>query len=124
MPIGEDTFALAPSGKAWNVEALHTPAVEAVDCSQTPDATKRATPNARTIDEMIAFANAEYPREDGRDWQASDILKNVVIAVKHAEDDEHDEPWRELVVVGIGRPYDRHEALGGAVRPSRARGGH
>ena len=54
---------------------------------------------------MIAFANAEYPREDGRDWQASDILKNVVIAVKHAEDDEHDEPWRELVVVGI--PGDR-----------------
>ena len=105
MPIGEDTFALAPSGKAWNVEALHTPAVEAVDCSQTPDATKRATPNARTIDEMIAFANAEYPRDDGRDWQASDILKNVVIAVKHAEDDEHDEPWRELVVVGI--PGDR-----------------
>ena len=105
MPIGEDYVRPGPSGKAWNVEALHTPAVEAVDCSQTPDATKRATPNARTIDEMIAFANAEYPREDGRDWQASDILKNVVIAVKHAEDDEHDEPWRELVVVGI--PGDR-----------------
>ena len=25
MAIGEDTFALAPSGKAWNVEALTTP---------------------------------------------------------------------------------------------------
>ena len=24
MAIGEDTFALAPSGKAWNVEALTT----------------------------------------------------------------------------------------------------
>lgn len=101
MPIGEDTFALAPSGKAWNVEALHTPEVEPVDASATPAATKRATPNARTIDEMVAFANAEYPREDGRDWAATDILKNVVVAVKHAEDDEHDEPWRELVVVGI-----------------------
>lgn len=105
MPIGEDTFALAPSGKAWNVEALHTPEVEPVDASATPGATKRATPNARTIDEMVAFANAEYPREDGRDWAATDILKNVVVAVKHAEDDEHDEPWRELVVVGI--PGDR-----------------
>lgn len=105
MPIGEDTFALAPSGKAWNVEALHTPEVEPIDASATPDATKRATPNARTIDEMVAFANAEYPREDGRDWAAADILKNVVVAVKHAEDDEHDEPWRELVVVGI--PGDR-----------------
>lgn len=105
MPIGEDTFALAPSGKAWNVEALHTPEVEPVDASATPAATKRATPNARTIDEMVAFANAEYPRKDGRDWAATDILKNVVVAVKHAEDDEHDEPWRELVVVGI--PGDR-----------------
>ena len=105
MPIGEDTFALAPSGKAWNVEALHTPEVEEIDASATPPATKRATPNARTIDEMVAFANAEYPREDGRDWAAADILKNVVVAVKHAEDDEHDEPWRELVVVGI--PGDR-----------------
>lgn len=105
MPIGEDTFALAPSGKAWNVEALHTPEVEPVDASATPAATKRATPNARTIDEMVAFANAEYPREDGRDWAATDILKNVVVAVKHAEDDGHDEPWRELVVVGI--PGDR-----------------
>lgn len=105
MPIGEDTFALAPSGKAWNVEALHTPEVEEIDASATPAATKRATPNARTIDEMVAFANAEYPREDGRDWAAADILKNVVVVVKHAEDDEHDEPWRELVVVGI--PGDR-----------------
>ena len=105
MPIGEDTFALAPSGKAWNVEALHTPEVEPVDASATPAATKRATPNARTIDEMVAFANAEYPREDGRDWAATDILKNVMVAVKHAEDDEHDEPWRELVIVGI--PGDR-----------------
>ena len=108
MPIGEDTFALAPSGKAWNVEALHTPEVEEIDASATPAATKRAPPNARTIDEMVAFANAEYPREDGRDWAAADILKNVVVAVKHAEDDEHDEPWRELVVVGIpgDRPID------------------
>mgnify|MGYP000105023379 FL=1 len=35
----------------------------------------------------------------------SDILKNVVIAVMHPQDDEHDEPWRELVVVGV--PGDR-----------------
>ncbi|PAU68322.1 prolyl-tRNA synthetase [Bifidobacterium criceti] len=105
MPIGEDTFALAPSGKAWNVEALHTPEVEAVDCSATPAAEKRATPNAKTIDEMVTFANETYPREDGRAWQASDILKNVVVAVRHAEDDDHDEPWRELIIVGI--PGDR-----------------
>lgn len=105
MPIGEDTFALAPSGKAWNVEALSTPEPPAVDCAATPAAANRATPNAGTIDEMVDYANARYPREDGRAWQAADILKNVVIAVKHAEDENHDEPWRELVVVGV--PGDR-----------------
>ena len=105
MAIGEDTFALAPSGKAWNVEALHTPHMPEVDCSATPAAQKRPTPNAGTIEEMVAFANANHPRSDGRDWQTGDILKNVVVAVKHAEDDNHDEPWRELVVVGV--PGDR-----------------
>lgn len=105
MPIGEDTFALAPSGKAWNVEALSTPEPPAVDCAATPAADKRTTPNAGAIDEMVDYANARYPREDGRAWQAADILKNVVIAVKHAEDENHDEPWRELVVVGV--PGDR-----------------
>lgn len=105
MPIGEDTFALAPSGKAWNVEALSTPEPPAVDCAATPAADKRATPNAGVIDEMVDYANTRYPREDGRAWQAADILKNVVIAVKHAEDENHDEPWRELVVVGV--PGDR-----------------
>ncbi|NMM94038.1 proline--tRNA ligase [Bifidobacterium oedipodis] len=105
MAIGEDTFALAPSGKAWNVEALTTPEVPEVDCSATPAATKRPTPDAGTIDQMVDYANANYPREDGRAWEASDILKNVVIAVKHAEDDKHDQPWRELVVVGV--PGDR-----------------
>ena len=105
MPIGEDTFALAPSGKAWNVEALHTPPVPDVDYSATPAATKRPTPNAASIDEMVAYANEHEPRKDGREWAATDILKNVVIVVKHAEDDTHDRPWRELVVVGV--PGDR-----------------
>ena len=54
---------------------------------------------------MVEFANANHPRSDGRDWQASDILKNVVIAVMHPQDEDHDEPWRELVVVGV--PGDR-----------------
>lgn len=54
---------------------------------------------------MIERANADHPRTDGREWQASDILKNVVITVKHPEDEEHDEPWREVIVVGV--PGDR-----------------
>lgn len=105
LAIGEDTFALAPSGKAWNVEALETPTPDEIDCSATPVATKRPTPDAGTIDQMVTYANANEKRTDGRDWAATDILKNVVIAVKHAEDDTHDEPWRELIVVGV--PGDR-----------------
>ena len=105
MAIGEDTFALAPSGKAWNVEALHTPELPEIDASDTPAAEKRPTPDAKTIEKMIERANADHPRADGREWQASDILKNVAITVKHAEDEDHDEPWREVVVVGV--PGDR-----------------
>lgn len=105
MPIGEDTFALAPSGKAWNVEALTTPELPEVDASNTPAASKEAAPDAKTIDNMIERANADHPRTDGREWQASDILKNVVITVKHPEDEKHDEPWREVIVVGV--PGDR-----------------
>ena len=105
MEIGEDTFAQSPSGKAWNVEALTTPEPKAIDFSNTPAAEKRPTPNAETIDQMVEFANANHPRSDGRAWEASDILKNVVIAVMHPQDDDHDEPWRELVVVGV--PGDR-----------------
>ena len=75
MPIGEDTFALAPSGKAWNVEAL------------------------------VTTANKLYPREDGREWTAADTLKTVAVTLLHAEDEDHDEPWREVVAVAL--PGDR-----------------
>lgn len=105
MAIGEDTFVQAPSGKAWNVEALTTPAPQDIDFSNTPAAERKDTPETGTIDGMIEQANARFARGDGRSWQGSDILKNVVIAVKHAEDDEHDKPWRELVVIGV--PGDR-----------------
>lgn len=105
MAIGEDTFARAPSGKAWNVEALTTPQQPEIDCSQTPAMTLRELPEAKSIDAMVSQCNALYPREDGREWTQADMLKNVVIAVKHAEDEEHDEPWREIVVVAL--PGDR-----------------
>lgn len=69
---------------------------------------------------MIERANADHPRTDGREWQASDILKNVVITVKHPEDEEHDEPWREVIVVGVpGEPYGGYEATGSPVRARR-----
>lgn len=105
MPIGEDTFALAPSGKAWNVEALTTPEPVAIDYSVTPAMQTLNTPDSTTIDTLVAQANALHPREDGRAWTAADTLKNVIVVVKHAEDDTHDKPWREVIAVAV--PGDR-----------------
>ncbi|WP_033507746.1 proline--tRNA ligase [Bifidobacterium pullorum] len=105
MPIGEDTFALAPSGKAWNVEALTTPEVPEVDCSATPAMVKRETPDSKTIEALVETANRLYPRADGREWTAADTLKTVAVTVLHAEDEDHDKPWREVVAVAV--PGDR-----------------
>ena len=105
MPIGEDTFALAPSGKAWNVEALTTPEVPEVDCSATPAMIKCETPDSKTIEALVETANRLYPREDGREWTAADTLKTVAVNVLHAEDEEHDKPWREVIAVAV--PGDR-----------------
>lgn len=105
MPIGEDTFALAPSGKAWNVEALTTPEIPAVDDSATPAMEKLDTPDSKTIEALVETANKLYPREDGREWTAADTLKTVAVTVLHAEDEDHDKPWREVIAVGV--PGDR-----------------
>ena len=105
MPIGEDTFALAPSGKAWNVEALTTPEVPEVDSAAVPAMVKRETPDSKTIEALVETANRLYPREDGREWTAADTLKTVAVTVLHAEDEEHDKPWREVIAVAV--PGDR-----------------
>ena len=105
MAIGEDTFALAPSGKAWNVEALHTPELPEIHASNTPAMETRETPDSKTIEALVDTANRLYPRGDGREWTAADTLKTVAITVMHAEDAEHDKPWREVVAVAV--PGDR-----------------
>ncbi len=109
LAIGEDTFALAPNGKAWNVEALTTPRPEDADFSSAPALQEMETPDSATIDSLVSQANALHPREDGRAWTAADTLKNLVIAVRHPEDARHDEPWREIVAVGV--PGDRQVDL-------------
>ena len=105
MAIGEDTFALAPSGKAWNVEALTTPELPAVDSSAVPAMESRETPDSKTIEDLVATANRLYPREDGREWTAADTLKTVAVTVLHPEDDDHEGPWREVIAVAL--PGDR-----------------
>lgn len=105
LPIGEDTYALSPAGNTWNVEALSTPTPEPVDFSSTPAASQVEVGQAKSIDRMVEVANAQFAREDGREWAASDILKNVAVTLIHPADSEHKEAWREVVVVGV--PGDR-----------------
>lgn len=105
LPIGEDTFALAPSGRAWNVEALSTPRSPDVEYGQTERMTCLSTPDSATIETVVSQANALHPRADGREWRACDTLKNLLIAVKHPEDGDHDRPWRQIVAIGV--PGDR-----------------
>ena len=97
-PIGEDTFVRSPGGYAANVEAVVTPVPESLPWDDAPAAHVEDTPDASTIDALVALANERYPRAD-RPWQASDTLKNVLFIVTQP-DGSH-----ELLVVGV--PGDR-----------------
>ncbi|KGM14133.1 proline--tRNA ligase [Cellulomonas bogoriensis] len=97
-PIGEDTFVRSAGGYAANVEAVTTPAPDAVPFDGLPEAHVERTPGTPTIQTLVDHANAHVPRPD-RPWQASDTLKNVVVALVQPDG------GRELVVVGV--PGDR-----------------
>lgn len=96
--IGEDTFVRTAGGYAANVEAFSVTPPKPVDYSQTASPVVFDSPDTPTIDSLVALANAQHPKESGS-WQASDTLKNVVLALTHPDD------TRELVIVGI--PGDR-----------------
>ena len=98
-PIGEDTFVRSAGGYAANVEAFTTLAPEPLPVEGLPAPEVRPTPDTPTIASLVALANERYPRADGREWRASDTLKNVVLALTHLDG------TRELVVVGL--PGDR-----------------
>ena len=70
MPIGEDTFALATFRQGMEWRPLSTWNYRKSMASTTPPS-KEASPDAKTIDNMIERANADHPRTDGREWQAS-----------------------------------------------------
>lgn len=102
LPIGEDTFAQSPAGRAWNVEALKTPALSDIDFSATPAPFDVATPDAGSINDIVAMLNAQAPRSD-RAWQAGDALKNIALTAHYP--DGH----AKLIVVGL--PGDREVDL-------------
>lgn len=111
--IGEDTFVRSAGGYAANAEAVKTPAPDPLPIEGQRQAVVYPTPDSTTIDALVTFANDEHPRED-RPWEASDTLKNVVVALTHPDD------TREVVVIGV--PGDREvdmKRLEAAVSPAR-----
>ncbi|MBK0422385.1 proline--tRNA ligase [Leucobacter sp. CSA2] len=101
--IGEDTFVRSAGGYAANVEAYQVPAPEALPIAGQPAAEVFDSPNTPTIETLVAHANAVLPRADGREWNAADTLKNIVLAITSPAGE------REVVVVGI--PGDRDADL-------------
>ncbi len=95
---GEDTFVRSPGGYAANIEAVAITAPPAVDATGVGPARPVDTPATGTIDELVAVANRDFPRQD-RAWTAADTLKNIVFKLVHPNGTS------ELLVVGL--PGDR-----------------
>jgi len=113
-PHGEDTFVRCEAtGYAANVEAVKVPAAPPLDASGTPLAQVHDTPDTPTIATLVAAANATQPRTDGREWVASDTLKNVIVMLAHPDG------TREPLAIGV--PGDRDvdaKRLAAAVAPA------
>jgi len=95
--IGEDSFVRSADGFAANVEAVRfqqSPTVTPFDQA----AEDHASPNTPTIASLVSFSNENHPKVNSS-WQASDTLKNVVLALIAGDGK------RRLVTVGI--PGDR-----------------
>ncbi|MCI5826334.1 MAG: proline--tRNA ligase [Arcanobacterium sp.] len=101
--IGEDTFVRSAGGYAANTEAVTTPPQPEQDFSNVPAPQVVDTPDAKTIEALVEVFNEQHPRAD-RPWQASDMLKNVVLVGIHPDGE------REVFAVGV--PGDREVDLG------------
>jgi prolyl-tRNA synthetase len=115
--VGEDTFVRCAScGYAANVEAVVTPAPEAIDASDAPACHVEDTPDTPTIDTLVDLSNSrpDLARED-RSWTAGDTLKNVVFMVTA--------PDGTRTPLAIGLPGDREvdvKRLEAALLPAEA----
>ncbi|MBW3084477.1 Proline--tRNA ligase [Austwickia sp. TVS 96-490-7B] len=102
-PNGEDTFVRCEgSDYAANVEAVVIPQAAALPAevvATTPARQLVSTPNAPSIDALVACLNATHPRTDGRPWSAADTLKHVVVMLRAGDG------TRTPLVVGL--PGDR-----------------
>jgi len=93
---GEDTFVRSPGGYAANVEAVRFTPADPVPFDGIPAAHVEDTPDAATIETLVAVANELFP-EAG--YTAADTLKNVVVMLVHPDG------TREPLVIGV--PGDR-----------------
>jgi prolyl-tRNA synthetase len=111
--VGEDTFVRCSNGDyAANTEAVTTPVPTALPWDDLPAAHVEDTPDTPTIETLVDFANANFPRP-GRSWTAADTLKNVVVTLVQPDG------AREPLVVGV--PGDRDvdaKRLEAAVSPA------
>ena len=97
---GEDTYVRCDScGYAANVEAVRVAAPDPVALDGLPAAHVEDTPDTPTIETLVASANANHPRADGRSWTAADTLKNVIVMLTHPDG------TREPLAIGL--PGDR-----------------
>ncbi|MDR1448557.1 MAG: proline--tRNA ligase [Candidatus Ancillula sp.] len=95
-PIGEDTFVVAPSGYAANVEAaaiLSPDDLSTQEIDKIPASELIKTPNMKTIEQVSEFLGI----------QSGQLLKSVYLTLEHNRND--DEVISEVIVICV--PGDR-----------------
>ncbi|MBA3310963.1 MAG: proline--tRNA ligase [Nocardioidaceae bacterium] len=111
---GEDTYVRCSScDYAANVEAVRVPVPARSAYDDVPIAHAEETPDTPTIETLVDHLNQKFPRDDGREWQPGDTLKNVVVTVVHPDG------IREPLAVGV--PGDRDidvKRLGAQLEPA------
>jgi prolyl-tRNA synthetase len=114
-PSGEDTFVRCTvCDYAANAEAVQIPAAKPLSADDVPAAHVEDTPDTATITTLVDLLNRrEDLARDDRPWMAGDMLKNVVVRLRH--------PDQTAEVLAIGVPGDRDvdlKRLEAAVAPA------
>jgi prolyl-tRNA synthetase len=86
-PVGEDTFVRCTTcDYAANAEAVEVTPSKPVSADGVPPAHVEDTPDTPTIATLVDLLNArdDLGRAD-RDWTAADMLKNVLVRLRHPD---------------------------------------
>ncbi|AHI23040.1 proline--tRNA ligase [Corynebacterium vitaeruminis] len=112
---GEDTFVRATEGSyAANVEAVVTQPGAERPIEGQPEAVEHDTPASETIDALVDWARGEGITVDGREVEASDTLKCIIVKITQPGAEEAE-------ITGILLPGDREvdmKRLEAAVEPA------